>query len=597
MWVILCLLLFSSGSPLMAASEARPVTVAEYKPERCAYCQAEGRPSENWCELRANGKWQCRGCKAVRYFESYLYAPIGYSLRKWSEKVLREIYGTIDMSTGLRRFRRAYISMGKQNGKSFLTGGLPIYHLDCESEQDPEVYGAAAAKDQASIVFKATSKLIRANPSLMAKFKVLDSTKRIVYRDRRPGGYEVLSADGDLRDGIRGSLLIRDEIHRWKTAKAETLRDVLTKGQISRREPLDFQVTTAGAEYESPLWYEEYQFAKLVQADPDLAADYYVAIYEADARRVEEEPGYWESKEARLAANPAHAEHGDGGHLSDAAIVVELGKAKANASERSKYLRYHLNVPIKTQEDPVIDVPKWQACGGGVDLRSWGEYDPTRLIEMWGLRGRRCWGGVDASWTTDLTAVVYLFEPFAGSDDAWSVLPYFWMPRENVAKIQRVCRVPLQAWIDQGFIRATEGNSIDLRAVMDQIREGDQTFDLVEVPYDRANFRTQGSELSDDGIAAVEVPQNFTELGFATKFLLGAYPDKLIRHANNPVLNWMAACLQLQYDHKDNCQPSKPARGKSSKRIDGMQALVTAFNRALAAESNMVSFTQLRSVG
>ena len=69
-----------------------------------------------------------------------------------------------------------------------------------------------------------------------------------------------------------------------------------------------------------------------------------------------------------------------------------------------------------------------------------------------------------------------------------------------------------------------------------------------------------------------------------------------IRHGNNPVLNWMAACLQLQYDHKDNCQPDKPKRGKSSKRIDGMQAIVTAFNQALSAQPQGVSYTPLRSV-
>jgi hypothetical protein len=123
----------------------------------------------------------------------------------------------------------------------------------------------------------------------MRRYKILDSTKKIVRRDLR-GSYEVLSADGDLRDGVRGSLNIRDEIHRWKTAKAETLRDVLTKGQISRREPLDIQVTTAGAEYESPMWYSEYEYAKRVQAEPSINPHHYVMIFEADAKRLEEDP-------------------------------------------------------------------------------------------------------------------------------------------------------------------------------------------------------------------------------------------------------------------------------------------------------------------
>jgi phage terminase large subunit-like protein len=149
-WVVLALL-FVFAPPAATPRDRSRVSAVEYKPERCAYCQAE-----TWCELRANKKWQCRGCKAVRYFQHYLYPPIGYQLTWWSEKATRDLFGTIDMETGLRQYLTAYISMGKQNGKSNWCGGLPIYHLDCEDEPDPEVYGAAGAKDQAGIVFKAT---------------------------------------------------------------------------------------------------------------------------------------------------------------------------------------------------------------------------------------------------------------------------------------------------------------------------------------------------------------------------------------------------------------------------------------------------------
>ena len=149
--------------------------------------------------------------------------------------------------------------------------------------------------------------------------------------------------------------------------------------------------------------------------------------------------------------------------------------------------------------------------------------------------------------------------------------------------MQRVCRVPYETWIRQGFIEATPGNAIDLRAVLERIRWGRRTFDLREVPYDRFNFRTEAMNLGEEGIEAVEIPQSFLLLSHPTKFLLSMYPDQKVRHGNNPVLNWMASCLQLQYDHKDNCQPSKPERGKSAKRIDGIQATVTALARALVA--------------
>jgi phage terminase large subunit-like protein len=513
---------------------------------------------------------------------------------EWQRKVLRGIYGNPDPNTGLRRYRSAYISVGKKNGKSFLIGGLPLYHLLMENEHNPEAYGAAAAKDQAAIVYRAAMQLVTANKDLGARLRILPSTKRILRRDGG-GFYAVLSADGDVQDGIEPSLLIRDEIHRWKSARAETLRDVLTKGQISRTEPLDIAITTAGAEYESLMWWQEYQHAKKV-LDGSLATNsLFVAIWEADRKRIENDPEYWKSREARVAANPSHEDH-EGGFLKDSALVGELDKALAEPSGKSKYLRYHLNVPISQEADPVIDMDKWHRCGGGVDLREWPTYDVELLIRKWGLINRPCWVGVDASWTTDLTAVVFVFPPFEGVKE-WTVLPFFWMPEEKVPDLERVCRVPYASWIERGFIETTPGNGIDMRAVKDRIKWGREMFELIEVDFDRVNFRTQAMELLDDGIETIEVTQTFLLLSHPTKYLLSSYVDQKLRHGNNPVYNWMASCLQLQYDKKDNCQPTKPERMKSAKRIDGIAATVTGLSRLLVAEDNSITYSELRSVG
>jgi phage terminase large subunit-like protein len=549
--------------------------VADYRPETCAYCGAD-----TWCEIRANGKPQCRACKIERFFSEILYPPLGYTLMAWQRKVLRDLYGTVSPDDGRRVYQSAFVSVGKKNGKSFLIGGLPIYHLLMEDEQKPEAYGAAAAKDQAGIVFKAAAQLVNVNPDLKARLKVLPSTKRILRRDGR-GFYAVLSADGDVQDGIEPSLLLRDELHRWKTQKAETLYDVTTKGQISRLEPLDLAVTTAGAEYESPMWAREYQHAKRLMSGSLQSGSFYAAIWEADTKRIETEPDYWKSREARVAANPSHEDLG--GFLKDAALVRELEKALSDPSQRAKFLRYNLNVPIKTQEDPIIDMGKWQQCGGGVDLRQWPEYDVELLVRKWDLVDKPCYAGVDASWTTDLTALVFLFPPFEGCEQ-WTLLPFAWMPQERVPELERVCRVPFAHWIERGFIETTPGNAIDVRAVQNRLRWGREMFELRELAFDRLNFRSEAMNLVDEGIQAVEVQQTFLHLSQPTKFLLSAYVDQKIRHGNHPVLNWMAACLQLQYDHKDNCQPSKPERGKSSKRIDILSASVTALNRALVAK-------------
>lgn len=547
----------------------------EYKPDECAFCGAE-----TWCERRSDGRPQCRACKVTLFFERTLYAPIGYTLLPWQRKVLRDLYGTVRTEDGRRQYEQAYISVAKKNGKSFLVGGLPLYHLLLEDEMKPEAYGAASAKEQAGIVFSAAAALVRGNQKLKDRLRVLDGTKRIVRRDGH-GYYRVVSADGDVQDGVEPSLLIRDELHRWKTQKAITLSDVLVKGMISRSESLDVAITTAGAQYESDLWFGEYEVARKI-LDGSLKSDRrYAAIWQADSKRIQDEPEYWKSREARVVANPSHEDLG--GFLKDDKIKAEMDKAIINPAEYTKYLRYHLNVPLTSIGEPVIDMRQWAECGGGVDLRTWPEYDAELLIRKWGLIDRPCYIGVDASWTTDMSAVSALFPP-VGDEARWSLLVFVWLPQAKLAELERKVRVPLMDWARRGFITATPGNAVDLSSMVERIKWCNEMFDVREVCYDPYNFRHQAMALNEEGFSVVEVRQGYRSLSPATKNLLQLYPDGALRHGNNPVLNWCAGCMRLQSDHKDNVQPTKPERGKTASRIDAISATVTAMARAMEVE-------------
>lgn len=546
----------------------------DYKPATCAYCNAD-----TWCEIRGNGKPQCRACEAERFFELVLYAPIGFKLLPWQRKDIRAIYGTVRAEDGLRQYRRILEAVAKKNGKTFMVGGAPLYHLIVEADRidNPKAYGAAAAKDQAGLVFEAALRLIKGNPALTTKLRVLESTKRIIRRDGH-GSYNVLSADGDLQDGIEPSLNLLDELHRWKTNKAHTLYTVMLKGTISQPEPLSLQITTAGGdENESPIWHAEHEFALKVLDGSLQSSRFYASIYSADAKRLDKEPEYWKSREARVAANPSHEDLG--GFLKDEAIVEELDKAIANPHKKNEYLRYHLNIAASSLAEQVIDMAQWQQCGGDVDLRIWPEYDVELLIRKWGLIDKPCYAGVDASWTIDMTALVLVFPPV--DSEPWSLVPFFWVPEGRMSELERRTRAPISAWADQGMIEVTEGNSVDLLGVLEKIRWANRMFELREVAFDPWNFRDQGATLNGESIMAVDISQNFAMLNEPTKKLLEFYGDGNIRHGNHPVLNWHARCLALKNDGKDNVQPSKPKRQMSAKRVDGISATVTALSRAL----------------
>lgn len=516
-----------------------------------------------------------------------MYSFIGFTVLAWQERELRTWFGTVDPVTGLRRYRRIYDEKPKKNGKSFLIGGLPIYHLLMENVRKPEAYGAAATMKSADAVFKSAVELIDANRYLKAKLRVMKANKRIILRDG-PGFYQVVSTEPKSVSGVEPSLLFIDELHRWKGQKADDVWNELWGGQISRPEPLGIMTTTAGTEDESLLWNNERDFAKAVTSGEIDAPSYYASIYQADERRVAEEPGYWESREARVQANPSHEDNG--GFLRDAALVGELEKHKKQGS-KNDYLRYHLGIKVSGTQENAIDIPQWIKSNeaSDIDLRTWPEYDVELVCAKWKLYDRPAVVGIDASWSIDLSALSVVFPPI--DDDKWRLLLFFWMPSEAIEKRRKIDQVPYDVWAQRGFIESCRGNAIDYDKIKERTRWACRMFDVREVGYDKWNFRATAMDLQDEGIPMVEVQQQPGPLSEPTKTLIGAYLDNKLWHGNNPVLLFNARSLALDYDRNENVRPDKVQRLKTKKRIDGISATITGMNRAM----NMIQAPDLDS--
>lgn len=495
----------------------------------------------------------------------------------WVRGVLRDVFGTLE-DDGLRQYRDVYLEVPKKNTKTTLCAGLVVFCLSTTKTTGTEVYSAATAKDQASIVFRAASQMVSASPELSKRLRVIASSKRILRRDDPSSFYAAISADGDIHDGIQPSFVVRDELHRWRARKALELNEILERGTITRKEPLVVDITTAGEVDESPLCWRRHEYARQIQEGVIQDRRFYGRIWAADLSQHD-----WTSREARVAANPSHEDNG--GYLKDAVLVDLTTKAQNDPQAKADYLRYHLNI-WGQRDEAAIDIEKWMldAEDSGVDLREWPTYDLDLLISKWGLVDRPCYLGMDASWTTDLTSLVALFPPEEG--DIWTALSFFWMPQERIRERERKDKVPYSQWAQKGFIEATPGNAVDIAAVKQRIAWAREMFEVRELGYDPWNFRHTAMELVDEGVTCMEVRQGYASLSQPTKFILGAYLDRKIRHGNNPVLNWNARCVTLQSDNKDNVQFAKPDRSKSFKRIDGMSALATAMARAGVPESD-----------
>src|SRR3990167_11293466 len=139
-----------------------------------------------------------RAQRAVKFFE-YLrhtkgqFAGKPFVLLPWQRTIVRDVYGTLN-ERGLRQYKYAVLFVPKKNGKSEMVAGAGLYHTFADGERNGEVYGCAADREQASLVFDVAVDMIDQAPALRKRAKLTPSKKRIT--DRVTGSfYQVLSAE------------------------------------------------------------------------------------------------------------------------------------------------------------------------------------------------------------------------------------------------------------------------------------------------------------------------------------------------------------------------------------------------------------------
>jgi len=286
------------------------------------------------------------------------------------------------------------------------------------------VYGCAADRQQASIVFNVAADMVRMWSALSKRVKILDSQKRLIYQ---PTGsiYQVLSADVGNKHGFNTHGVVFDELHTQPNRK---LFDVMTKGSgDARMQPLYFLITTAGNDTKS-ICYEIHQKAKDIIEGRKIDHTFYPVIYGADENDDWTDPKVWKK------ANPSLG------------ITVGIDKvkdacesAKQNPGEENSFRQLRLNQWVK-QAVRWMPMDKWDKCEFAVS-----EDD---------LEDRVCYGGLDLSSTTDITAFVLVFPP-EDENDKYIILPYFWIPEDNLDLRVRRDHVPYDVWERQGYLQTT----------------------------------------------------------------------------------------------------------------------------------------------
>lgn len=433
---------------------------------------------------------------------------------------------------------------------SELAAAIALYLLYADNEPSAEVYGAAADRGQASIVFDVAKRMVEMTPALLKRSKIMAATKRLVNYSN-VGFYQVLSAEVGTKHGLNVSGLVLDELHAQPN---RSLVDVLTKGSgDARTQPLYFLITTAGTDRNS-ICYEYHTKAKDILEGRRIDPSFYPVIYGLD------DGDDWNAEESWYKANPSL------GHTITIDRVRDAHReALTNPAEENVFRQLRLD----------------QWVGSAVAWIPEHIYDRGNLpIDLEKLRGRECYAGLDLSSTSDITAFVLVFPPLHDGEK-YIVVPHFWLPRETLDLRVRRDHVPYDVWERMGLFHITEGNVVDYNFVRKTINELHTMYNIKEIAADRWNATQLITDLEGDGFTVVPMGMGFKDMSPPMKELYKLILEGQFIHGGNPVLRWMAGNVVAEIDAAENIKPSKK---KSTEKIDGIVAWIMALDRCIRHE-------------
>ena len=468
-----------------------------------------------------------------------------FKLLAWQEEIVRTVFGVIG-ENGYRQCRTCYIEIGKKNGKTSMAATIALYLLLADGEHGAEIYSCAADRQQASLIYREAVAMTLSCPALSKRVKVLESQKRIVYPAMN-SFYQVLSSEAYSHHGLNPHAVLFDETH---VADREMFR-VMTHGSSdARTQPLHLFITTAGNNTHS-VGYELHQKAVDIRDGRKVDHSFLPVIYAIDENDDWTDPKVW------YKANPSLGET-----IPMEAMARACESAQQNPSEENSFRQLRLNQWVK-QSIRWMPMDKWDTCAFPVDPES--------------LRGRVCYGGLDLSSTTDITAFVLVFPP-EDENDKYIVLPYFWLPADNIPLRVRRDNVMYDTWERQGLINTTEGTVIHYDFVEKFIDDLGKKYNIKEIAFDRWGATQMVQDLDGMGYTVIQFSQGFQGMSPPTKELMKLVLEKRIAHGGNPVLRWMMDNIYVKQDPAGNIKPDKE---KSTEKIDGAVAMIMALDRAI----------------
>lgn len=486
-----------------------------------------------------------------------------FHLTLWQAAIVRLLVGW-KTADGFRLFRRLFLWIARKNGKTEFLAALASLFWICDREMGGQAYAMARNENQAKLVFEKAKTMVRLSPAFADRVQVF---KKSLYLPELWARFEVLSGAAEGKHGLSASVIVGDEMHEWPDGALYT---TLHQSIAARDQPIELYSSTAGLtgrNYGWTLWQECVSIAVGGLDDPTTL----VAIFAAEAEEDWTDERVWAKANPNLGISPK-IEY----------LRAECIKAQDNPRLENDFRRYHLN---QWTEQVVrwLSLARWIA--GAADPQSWRDAAER-------LRGRRCFGGLDLSSVSDLTALVWIFPPIV-EGGAWELLVRMWCPAESIALRSRRDRVPYDLWAQADAIRRTDGDVVDYGVIERQVCVDAELFDVMGLAIDRWNATSTAIRLAEDGCNVVMFGQGFASMSAPSKEWERLVMAGLLDHGGHPVLRWMVGHVAIATDDAGNIKPTKR---KSGEKIDGVVAGIMALGLAIGQQPDAVSVYEERGI-
>ena len=496
--------------------------------------------------------------KAVRFIEKFLTHTKGelagkpFILEKWQKKeIIQPTFGMKHTSTGLRRYRTAFIFLPRKNGKSTLAAAIILTLMFLDDEKGAEMYSAANDKEQAAIVFECAKGMVANSPELTQHLETFRNS--LVY-NAKGSFYKAISRESGTKHGFNVSAAIYDELHAMKSGDAESLYQVLETATGSRREPLMIAITTSGYDTTSEC-YKMYSYAKRVEEGSVKDEAFLPVIYEADIEDDIQSPDTWAK------CNPNY-----GVSLKEDYMQREALKAATLPSYENLFRRLHLNQWTGSDTRWISD-ELWTSCSTSIDEQILEEYP--------------CWGGLDLASVRDLTAFSLVWQV----DEMYVYKHWTFVPEEKVhQRTGGKDGVNYLEWSD--ILEITAGNVTDYDYVQAKIMQLSEVYNIQSIAFDRYNSSQLVLNLTSEGFKMSPYGQGFKSMNPPTKALEAKILKEEVIHFGCPVLRWQIGNVQLATNAASDI---KPVKDKAKDKIDTIVAMIMATGEMLFTEREKAS--------